>query len=106
MKIGGIEIAKWEKKTDDGKTFTSFSFQKSYKDKNTDEWKHTAYFNLSDLPILASLILLTVGKSAKVVDPSVVDTQKRLCRSGEFFVLLDAHQLIVDQQIDGGLGLL
>lgn len=70
MKIGGLEISKWEKKTDDGKTFTSFSFQKSYKDKNTDEWKHTAYFNLSDLPILASLILLTVGKSAKVVDPS------------------------------------
>ena len=70
MKIGGLEIAKWEKKTDDGKTFTNFSFQKSYKDKNTDEWKHTAYFNLSDLPILASLILLTVGKSAKVVDPS------------------------------------
>lgn len=68
LKIGGLEVAKWEKKTDDGKTLTSYSFQKTYKDNNTDEWKHTSFFKLSDLPILASLILLTVGKSAKVID--------------------------------------
>lgn len=71
MKLGGIEIAKWEKATEDGKTLTSFSFQKSYKDNNTDEWKHTSFFKLSDLPILASLILLTVGKSAKVLTPNI-----------------------------------
>ena len=69
LKLGGIEIAKWEKATEDGKTLTSFSFQKTYKDNNTDEWKHTSFFKLSDLPILASLILLTVGKSAKVIAP-------------------------------------
>lgn len=69
LKIGGIEIAKWEKQTDDGKTLASYSFQKTYKDNNTDEWKHTSFFKLSDLPILASLILLTVGKSAKVIAP-------------------------------------
>lgn len=71
LKLGGIEIAKWEKETEDGKTLTSFSFQKSYKDNNTDEWKHTGFFKLSDLPILASLILLTVGKSAKVFTPNI-----------------------------------
>lgn len=69
LKIGGLEIAKWEKQTDDGKTLVSYSFQKTYKDNNTDEWKHTSFFKLSDLPILASLILLTVGKSAKVIAP-------------------------------------
>ena len=69
LRIGGIEIAKWEKATDDGKTLVSYSFQKTYKDNNTDEWKHTSFFKLSDLPILASLILLAVGKSAKVIVP-------------------------------------
>ncbi len=69
LRIGGIEVAKWEKQTKDGKTMASYSFQKTYKDNNTDEWKHTSFFNLTDLPILASLILLTVGKSAKVIAP-------------------------------------
>ena len=69
LKLGGIEIAKWEKETKDGKIMASYSFQKTYKDNNTNEWKHTSFFNLTDLPILASLILLTVGKSAKVIAP-------------------------------------
>lgn len=72
LKLGGIEIAKWEKPTQDGKILTSYSFQKSYKDKNSDEWKHTGFFNLSDLSILSSLILITVGKNAKVTEPKAV----------------------------------
>ena len=75
LKIGGIEVAKWEKQTKDGKTMASYSFQKTYKDNNTDEWKHTSFFNLTDLPILASLILLTVGKSAKVIAPQPAQPQ-------------------------------
>lgn len=69
MRLGGIEIAKWEKATDDGKTLTSFSFQKTYKDNNTDEWKHTSFFKIGDLPILASLILFAVGSNAKIILP-------------------------------------
>lgn len=69
LKLFGVEVAKWENKTADGKTLVSFSFQKTYKDKN-DEWQHTTFFKLSDLPILATLILCLVVKSAKVQIPS------------------------------------
>lgn len=69
LRIGGIEVAKWEKATDDGKTIVSYSFQKTYKDNNTDEWKHTTFFKLSDLSVLASLIQYVVGSNAKLLTP-------------------------------------
>ena len=82
LKLFGVEIAKWEKQTDDGKTLVSFSFQKTYKDKN-DQWQHTTFFKLSDLPILATLILCIVGKSAKVQTPSAQAEQTAEQAEGE-----------------------
>lgn len=69
LKLGGIEVAQWEKATEDGKTLTSYSFQKTYKDNNTDEWKHTTFFKLSDLSVLASLIQFVVGSNVKLLTP-------------------------------------
>lgn len=41
----GLELACWT--SDDGKI--SFSINKRYKDKNTEEWKDTKYLNSGDL---------------------------------------------------------
>jgi len=48
----GIVLAAWETKNGG----TSFSFQKSYKNKETGEWIETKTFFDEDLKILANLI--------------------------------------------------
>lgn len=67
LKIGNIEAAAWEKTTQDGKVFYSYSFQKSYKNAE-GKWANTAFFNASDLPALAMLAASISQKSARVVD--------------------------------------
>lgn len=69
MKLGGIEVAKWERKDDEGKTFCSFTFQRSYKNKD-DKWENTAFFRSTDLPVLASMLLTIAAKNAKVSRPA------------------------------------
>ena len=46
---GGIQVAIWENETKEGKTFTTVSIDRSYKDKD-DKWQKTSYFKVSDLP--------------------------------------------------------
>lgn len=69
MKLGGIEVAKWERKTEEGDTLCSFTFQRSYKNKD-GKWENTAFFRPADLPILASMILTIAAKNAKVSKPA------------------------------------
>jgi len=70
LKLGGIEIAEWEKESADGKTYRSFSFQKSYKTKD-GKWEHTTSFLVNDLPTLASLILTVLGHKTTIIDPNM-----------------------------------
>jgi hypothetical protein len=51
QKKDGIEVAAW-KQEHDGKAFYSVSASRSFKDKETDEWKSTNSFNLEDRDIL------------------------------------------------------
>ena len=54
-KLGNVEVAKWENKSKNSKgeeyTQVSFSFNKSYKDKN-GELQQTQSFHTQDLPKL------------------------------------------------------
>ena len=64
-KLMGIEAAQWNRVYDSGKEpIKNYTFQKSYKDKN-GEWQKTTSFGVSDLPILASLILNIIGENVK-----------------------------------------
>lgn len=74
IKLYGVEVSEWERESADGKTFSSFSFQKSYKTKD-GKWAHATSFVLNDLPILASLISKVVSDKTLVVDPNTT-TQK------------------------------
>lgn len=46
-KDGGLEVSKWAH-NHDGRISYSFSFQKSYKDRNGN-WQHTNFYDSSDL---------------------------------------------------------
>jgi hypothetical protein len=50
-KAGNLSLFLWE--NEKGK---SFSFQKSYKEEGSDEWKNTQTLNLNDLPKLKLII--------------------------------------------------
>ena len=73
FKLMNIQVAEWVKQTAEGKSFKTYSFQKSYKDQK-GEWQHTTSFTLLDLPVLASLILLIVGKGVNILEPNTVQS--------------------------------
>jgi hypothetical protein len=50
-RTGALSLSLWENENK-----KSFSFQKSYKEENSEEWKHTTVLNLFDLPKLKVLI--------------------------------------------------
>lgn len=56
LKLNGIEIAVWEKETEEGKKLYSYSIQKSYK-KADGEYANTNFLNKADLAILAVLCI-------------------------------------------------
>jgi len=51
FRAGSITAAIWGNKSKEGKTWNSVTFTRSYKD-NTDSWKNTGNFRVSDLPKL------------------------------------------------------
>ena len=53
-KLGGVDVAMWKKETDKG-TMTSYSIQKSYKDKD-GSWQHTSFLNDNELLKLSKII--------------------------------------------------
>ena len=75
IKLFGVEVAEWERESADGKTYSSFSFQKSYKTKD-GKWAHTTSFVLNDLPILISLISKVVDGKTLIVDPNTTTTKE------------------------------
>lgn len=53
-KAGVLSLSLWENEAEEG-TFKSFSFNKSYKDKE-DKWQQTQILKTSDLPKLKILL--------------------------------------------------
>lgn len=67
---GAIELAKWENELPEGKgKITNYTFQKSYKDKKTDEWKKTQSYHQRDLMNLRALIDETMRTTVKEDQP-------------------------------------
>ncbi len=75
IRLMNIEAAEWVRTYND-KPIKSYTFQKSYKDKD-DNWQHTSSFGIGDLPILASLVLCIVGQNVKnqLLDGQVKETK-------------------------------
>ena len=70
-RVGQIECAVFENagagfEGAEDKTFQSFSFQKSYKDK-AGAWKNTSYFSEQDLRSLTALVNAVMVKQVKEV---------------------------------------
>jgi hypothetical protein len=54
-KAGLLSLSLWENENETNKN-VSFTFQKAYKEENSEEWKYTQNLNLNDLPKLNLLI--------------------------------------------------
>ncbi len=52
----GISLAVWENETSEGRKTHSVTFEKRYKDKESDEWKSSSSYFLEDLPRLIALL--------------------------------------------------
>ncbi len=49
FRAGGISATIWQNKSQEGKAFSTVSFERGYKDK-TGNWKSTSYLGVNDLP--------------------------------------------------------
>ena len=49
FKAGAIQVAIWENETKEGGKYNTVSFDKRYKDKNS-EWKSSGSLQMNDLP--------------------------------------------------------
>lgn len=57
LKAHGIEVAVWENKSDrDDKTFFNMTVQRSYFDKDTNDWKRTNSLSPRDALVAAALL--------------------------------------------------
>lgn len=51
--FGAIRVAVWESKTDEGRVFHNVTITRSYREKNSEEWKESSSFNgLTDLALV------------------------------------------------------
>lgn len=64
----GVKLTKWENEFN-GRKSVSFSIEKSYKDKTTNEYKQSKSFYSDDLDSLLHCILLAKQDSVKVINP-------------------------------------
>jgi hypothetical protein len=65
----GVKLTKWENMRQDGRTSVSFSIEKSYKDKATQEYKKSSTFFSDDLDALISVLLKAKSESVKEIFP-------------------------------------
>lgn len=62
-KAGVISLSVWENLSEDNSSvLKSFSFQRSYKDKD-ENWQHTSTLRVNDIPKLLYLLNLAYGES-------------------------------------------
>jgi len=83
IRCRGLEAAVWrDTRNKDGREIDVYSIKisKSYKDKNTGEWKNTDFLYLEDLPRLATLAnetyaLTKIGTPASMKTPTPTTTK-------------------------------
>lgn len=51
VRLGVIQAAIWKNETDKGTMF-NVTFERSFRDKNTEEWRNTSSFGRDDLPVV------------------------------------------------------
>jgi mannose/cellobiose epimerase-like protein (N-acyl-D-glucosamine 2-epimerase family) len=61
----GIEVAMWRNESEKGEYYT-YSWNRSYKDKDSDEWKQTQNLRENDLIVLANLLMQATQDRNKV----------------------------------------
>ena len=53
QQLGAIRVAVWEAATDEGRVYHNASITRSYREKNSEEWKESSSFNgLADLALV------------------------------------------------------
>jgi hypothetical protein len=51
--FGAVRVAVWESTTDEGRVFYNATITRSYREKNSEEWKESSSFNgLTDLALV------------------------------------------------------
>lgn len=73
-RVGGVEVAVWDNKPDQGKEYSTFTIRKQYKDKNTDDWKESKALFFDDLLRLNAII--NAVSSSNISKAAVVPEQK------------------------------
>lgn len=53
QQLGAIRVAVWESTTDEGRIYHNATVTRSYREKNSEEWKESSSFNgLADLALV------------------------------------------------------
>lgn len=55
FRSGAVSATVWENARKDGSVYPSVKLSRSYRDKQTQEWKETSSFSLNELPVVAIL---------------------------------------------------
>ena len=55
FRSGSVSATVWENPRKDGTLFPSVKLTKSYRERQTQEWKDTSSFSVNDLPVVAIL---------------------------------------------------
>ncbi len=55
FRSGAVSATVWENARKDGTLFPSVKLSRSYRDKQTQDWKETSSFSVNDLPVVAIL---------------------------------------------------
>jgi hypothetical protein len=62
QQLGAVRGAVWESSTDEGRTFYNVTITRSYREKNSEEWKESSSFNgLSDLALVREVARLAAN---------------------------------------------
>jgi len=69
ISIGSVSATEWETEYD-GKIKKSYSFQKSFKDKE-GEWKNSFYFGVGDMPALLEVVRKITDKAAVITEMKI-----------------------------------
>ena len=55
FRSGAVSATVWENQRKDGGTYPSVKLSRSYRDKQTQDWKDPSSFSVNDLPVVAIL---------------------------------------------------
>ena len=62
QQLGAIRAAVWESSTDEGRVFHNVTITRSYREKNSEEWKESSSFNgLTDLALVREVARLAAN---------------------------------------------